>query len=55
MFDVICGDLNIDNMSPCDKLAGSNLLFSKYTDPAGLEMPGRDQVCIVGLEVLGFL
>ena len=28
-FDVICGDFNIDNLSPSDQLAAGNKLFSE--------------------------
>ena len=43
-FDVICGDFNMDNMSPCDVVAGNNDLFTEYRDIAGLRIPGQDQV-----------
>ena len=43
-FDVICGDFNMDNMSPCDIVAGNNDLFSEYRDIAGVKIPGQDQV-----------
>ena len=43
-FDVICGDFNIDNMSPCDTVAGNNNLFQEYRDMAGVRIPGQDQV-----------
>ena len=43
-FDVICGDFNIDNLSPSDHLAAGNSLFSQYSDPAALTTPGADQV-----------
>lgn len=43
-FDVICGDFNIDNLSPCDELAGQNLLFSDYCDHAAITSPGEEKV-----------
>ena len=43
-FDVICGDFNIDNLSPSDQLAAGNRLFSEYSDPAAVRTPGADQV-----------
>ena len=43
-FDVICGDFNIDNLSPSDRLAAGNNLFSDYSDPAAVRTPGSDQV-----------
>ena len=39
-FDVICGDFNIDNLSPSDRLAAGNNLFSEYSDPAAVRTPG---------------
>ena len=36
IFDVICGDFNFDNMSPCDKVASQNEIFSEYFDPPRL-------------------
>ena len=33
LFDVVCGDFNIDNCSPVDKISYENELFSKYLDP----------------------
>ena len=50
-FDVICGDFNIDNLSPCDKLAGQNRLFSEYSDHAAVTTPGEDQAWAVGTEM----
>ena len=44
MFDVICGDFNMDNMSPCDNVAGNNHLFTEYWDIAGERLPGQDKV-----------
>ena len=44
IFDVICGDFNFDNMSPCDKVASQNEIFSEYFDPPRLTQ-GFDQVC----------
>ena len=48
---MICGDFNIDNLSPCDKLAGQNRLFSEYSDHAALTTPGEDQAWAVGTEM----
>ena len=50
-FDVICGDFNIDNMSPCDIVAGNNNLFHEYRDIAGVRVPGQDQVLDVSIIV----
>merc|ERR550532_1185880 len=50
-FDVICGDFNIDNLSPSDRLAAGNNLFSDYSDPAAVTTPGSDQSWAVGTEM----
>jgi sphingomyelin phosphodiesterase 3 len=42
LFDVVCGDFNIDNMSPVDKISYENEIFSKYSDPLSLK-PGLDR------------
>ena len=44
MFDVICGDFNFDNMSPCDEVAGQNKIFSQYYDAPAVKTPGHDRV-----------
>ena len=46
MFDVICGDFNFDNMSPCDKVSGENDIFKQYSDIAAVKLPGQDQVSV---------
>ena len=43
-FDVICGDFNIDNLSPCDQVTGQNEIFSQYYDIAAEKVPGKDKV-----------
>ena len=53
-FDVICGDFNIDNLSPSDQLAAGNRLFSEYSDPAALRTPGADQVKRYGGKLFDF-
>jgi len=50
VFDVICGDFNIDNLSPGDSEAAQNHLFNHYKDPAMLS-PGNDQQWAVGTEM----
>merc|ERR1719221_67225 len=51
LFDVICGDFNMDNMSPCDNVAGNNHLFTEYWDIAGERLPGQDKDWAVGTEM----
>ena len=51
-FDVICGDFNIDNLSPSDQLAARNKLFSVYSDYAAVRTPGADKVCLVRREII---
>jgi len=50
IFDVICGDFNFDNMSPCDRVSSKNEIFSEYADPPRLD-PGRDQEWSIGTEM----
>ena len=47
VFDVICGDFNFDNMSPCDQVAGQNEIFSQYYDAPAVNTPGQDKVGLI--------
>lgn len=42
LFDIICGDFNIDNMSPVDKISYEHDFFFNYMDPLSLR-PGLDR------------
>ncbi|XP_064640656.1 sphingomyelin phosphodiesterase 5-like [Lineus longissimus] len=49
MFDVICGDFNLDNMSPADSEEANHPLFMKYHDFVRVR-PGKDHDWAVGTE-----
>ncbi|KAK7114861.1 hypothetical protein V1264_000848 [Littorina saxatilis] len=49
LFDIICGDLNFDNLSPGDKLSRDHGIFDHYHDPCRVR-PGEDQPWVVGTE-----
>ncbi|XP_052231861.1 sphingomyelin phosphodiesterase 3-like isoform X3 [Dreissena polymorpha] len=49
-FDILCGDFNIDNMSPGESSMASHELFEVYTDICR-EAPGKDHDWTVGTEL----
>lgn len=50
MFDVICGDFNIDNLSPGEIPLGKHEIFSVYTDFGRVQV-GKDKDWVVGTEL----
>ncbi|XP_052816477.1 sphingomyelin phosphodiesterase 5-like isoform X1 [Mya arenaria] len=50
MFDILCGDFNIDNMSPCEQEISKHELFTIYVDVCR-QRPGKDHDWTVGTEM----
>ncbi|XP_045194176.2 sphingomyelin phosphodiesterase 3-like [Mercenaria mercenaria] len=50
LFDMLCGDFNIDNMSPGDVHVSEHELFETYVDVCR-EKPGKDYDWTVGTEL----
>ncbi|XP_013389025.1 sphingomyelin phosphodiesterase 3 [Lingula anatina] len=50
LFDLLCGDLNFDNMSTDDRVFYTHPLLQKYQDPCRVT-PGVDQSWALGTEI----
>lgn len=49
LFDILCGDFNIDNISPGDQISRDHKLFDIYNDPCRVKS-GQDHPWTIGTE-----